>query len=296
MLAKSTSRDSWKIALVPLPWCTSQSSTSTRSAPSASSAWRAATATFENRQKPIARARSAWWPGGRSAAEADPLAAAQQRLDERAGAAGGVQRRVPRARAQRRVGVERAAARAQLAHRLDVLARVHAPELLQLRARAPRGARSRASRARPRLCLDRADAVGALGVAEPVSCSSEDGWRKWSGTRAGTVPTPRGRPPPKRSCGPTSPWWAPAPPACSRRSWPPTQGARVALVCRSPLAADRELLGPGRHRRRAGRRRLARAATWPTPSPRAAAPPGRAPPACCARSRRRACASSSRSA
>ncbi len=67
MLTNSTSRESWKIAFVPLPWCTSQSSTSTRSAPSESSAWRAATATFANRQKPIALAHSAWCPGGRSA-------------------------------------------------------------------------------------------------------------------------------------------------------------------------------------------------------------------------------------
>jgi hypothetical protein len=54
------------MSLVPLPWCTSQSRTNTRSAPSASSACRAATATLLNRQKPIARAGSAWWPGGRS--------------------------------------------------------------------------------------------------------------------------------------------------------------------------------------------------------------------------------------
>ena len=59
MLANSTSRDSRKMALVPLPWCTSQSSTKTRSAPSESSACRAATDTLANRQKPIARACSA---------------------------------------------------------------------------------------------------------------------------------------------------------------------------------------------------------------------------------------------
>ena len=66
MLTNSTSRESWKSAFVPLPWCTSQSTTITRSAPSASSACRAATATFANRQNPIAVARSAWWPGGRN--------------------------------------------------------------------------------------------------------------------------------------------------------------------------------------------------------------------------------------
>src|ERR687893_186497 len=44
MLANNTSGDSWKIEFVPLPWWTSQSRTKTRTAPSESSAWRAATA------------------------------------------------------------------------------------------------------------------------------------------------------------------------------------------------------------------------------------------------------------
>src|ERR671914_11187 len=66
MLAKSTSVDSWKIQFVPLPWWTSQSSTNTRAAPSESIAWRAAIERLANRQKPIARSRSAWCPGGRS--------------------------------------------------------------------------------------------------------------------------------------------------------------------------------------------------------------------------------------
>src|SRR5262245_44285800 len=53
------------MSFVPLPWCTSQSNTSTRPAPQRSSARRAATAALLNRQKPIARAGSAWCPGGR---------------------------------------------------------------------------------------------------------------------------------------------------------------------------------------------------------------------------------------
>ena len=53
------------MSFVPLPWWTSQSTIITRSSPSESSAWRAATATLLNRQKPIARVGSAWWPGGR---------------------------------------------------------------------------------------------------------------------------------------------------------------------------------------------------------------------------------------
>ena len=120
MLANSTSGELWKIAWVPLPWCTSQSSTSTRSAPSESSAWRAATATFENRQKPIARSASAWWPGGRrpqkpvgaspaSSASASAQAAPAERsaASQEPGAGGGVE-------------VEGRAALAVLAHGVDV--------------------------------------------------------------------------------------------------------------------------------------------------------------------------------
>ena len=62
-----------KISFVPLPWWTSQSRISTRAAPCADAAWRAATAALPKKQKPIAREGSAWWPGGRSAEK--PVAA-----------------------------------------------------------------------------------------------------------------------------------------------------------------------------------------------------------------------------
>ena len=55
----STSSEPWKMSLVPLPWCTSQSRISTRSSPRTRRAWVAATATLLNRQNPIARAGSA---------------------------------------------------------------------------------------------------------------------------------------------------------------------------------------------------------------------------------------------
>ena len=55
------------MSLVPLPWCTSQSTIITRESPWATVARRAATAALPKKQKPIARAASAWWPGGRSA-------------------------------------------------------------------------------------------------------------------------------------------------------------------------------------------------------------------------------------
>ena len=57
------------MSCVPLPWCTSQSTIATRSMPSSACAQRAAIATESNRQKPIARSRSAWWPGGRASAK-----------------------------------------------------------------------------------------------------------------------------------------------------------------------------------------------------------------------------------
>ena len=56
---------------MPLPWWTSQSRTRTRSTPHSASAWAAATATLLKRQKPIARSRSAWWPGRAQAAEGE---------------------------------------------------------------------------------------------------------------------------------------------------------------------------------------------------------------------------------
>src|SRR3954470_4621470 len=55
------------MSLVPLPWWTSQSTIITRESPNADVARRAATATLPKKQNPMARATSAWWPGGRSA-------------------------------------------------------------------------------------------------------------------------------------------------------------------------------------------------------------------------------------
>ncbi len=71
------------------------------------------------------------------------------------------------------------------------------------------------------------------------------------GAARASVPYRRPWTPQPSRCAPTSPWSAPAPPGSTPRSWPPREGARVALVSRSPLGAVRELLGPGRDRRRA---------------------------------------------
>ena len=53
-----------------------------RSTPSSACSARAAIATLLNRQKPIARPASAWWPGGRTAARPErrrPLATCRAR-------------------------------------------------------------------------------------------------------------------------------------------------------------------------------------------------------------------------
>src|SRR3954451_18436105 len=111
------------MSFVPLPWCTSQSRTKTRSSPSESRACRAATATLLKKQNPIARRGSAWWPGGRSPLKPTdsppPRLPAPQRLGERHRATCRVQSRVVSALARHSVRVERAAA--ALAHEADLV-------------------------------------------------------------------------------------------------------------------------------------------------------------------------------
>ena len=84
------------MSLVPLPWCTSQSRIITRSSPHASSAYRAATATLLNRQKPIARAGSGVMAGRPVGAEPARRRAVEQQVDHLDRAAGGVQRGLER--------------------------------------------------------------------------------------------------------------------------------------------------------------------------------------------------------
>ena len=169
-----------------------------------------------------------------------------------------------------------------LAHALHVLARV---DRAAAAPRSPRGA-SRAlpaepvaaARARPR---SRGSGRRARGGRAGVVLERGRVARKNGGMRAGTVPARRGR----AHSAPTSPSSAPAPPASTPRSWRPAEGARVALVSRSPLAADGQLLGPGRDRRRARGGRLARAARRRHARRRPRRRPRRAPCGCSARSR-----------
>ena len=58
------------MSCVPLPWCTSKSTTATRRTPQRARACSAAMAAEPNKQNPIARRRSAWCPGGRVATKA----------------------------------------------------------------------------------------------------------------------------------------------------------------------------------------------------------------------------------
>ena len=114
----------------------------------------AATATLLNRQKPIARSRSAWWPGGRSAQNGGRGLAGEQPLRRVGGAAGGVQRGLVGAGARRPCrGRSCRRPRRRSLDRVDVGGVVDALELLARWPPAPRPARARASpraRAPPR--------------------------------------------------------------------------------------------------------------------------------------------------
>src|SRR6218665_2829856 len=59
-----------RMSSVPLPWCTSKSTTATRCIWWRCIACLAATAMLLKKQKPMALSRQAWWPGGRTAQKA----------------------------------------------------------------------------------------------------------------------------------------------------------------------------------------------------------------------------------
>ena len=104
--AISTRESPAKMSSVPLPWWTSKSMTATRSMPCASSACAAPTATLLKRQKPIARLRSAWWPGRPHRAERALALAPHHEVGGEHDGAGGVLRRRQRVRVERGVGVD----------------------------------------------------------------------------------------------------------------------------------------------------------------------------------------------
>ncbi len=251
MLTNSTSREPWKIVFVPLPWCTSQSTTSTRSAPSASSACRHATATLANRQKPMAVVHSAWWPGGRSA-ENPVRSPPDRRLSTSAHAP-------PAARSAASyepgtVGVSASNARLAALNSRTCSMYSRGWTRSSCSSVAP-GASTGSQPSQSRLSSSASMALirsARSGWPKPVSCSSDAGWRKNGGMSAGTVPARLGwnfqhR---RRRCG-------------RRRRRPLRRprggGGGSERRARQPLAAcrDGELLGSGRNRRGDGGGRLA---------------------------------------
>ena len=204
----------------------------------------------------------------------------EQRLDERARPAGRPQRGLVAAGARGRVQVERLAARAHVAHaRRRTRAGARAAAAPRVAAGASRGSQPSHSRLSSSASIARIRSARS-GWPWPVSCSSEAGWRKNGGMRAGTVPARRGR----ALSAPTSQWLAPAPPASTPRSWRPTRArasrSSAARRSRRPRATGRRAGSPPRWRRTTRPR-----STPPTRSPPAARPPARARCGCSARSR-----------
>ena len=266
-----TSSRSRKIAFVPLPWCTSKSKISTRRAPCASIACCAPIAMLSNRQKPIACARSAWWPGGRcsdapaetpsSPSSASTSATAPPAACSAASNEPGLtivsMSIIPPPRAQSR-SMRSMCSGGWIA---AICSRVAAGD-----SRTSQPSQSRSLSARSIATIRR-----AFSGCAPVSCSSDDGWRSRTGAairipypagarRTGDQQRPRGR---RRRC--RRPVRRPA-----RGERGRVGRARVGDAAR----ADRELLGPGRDRRRARGRGLLRA---PSRRHRGGGPPARAP-------------------
>ena len=251
------------------------------------SACSAATAALANRQKPIARSGSAWWPGGRSpqkpvgavpsssaSTRAQAAPAARRPASHEAGTTG-----VSASRARRRLAV--------LAHRLHVLGRDAPPAAAPRWHAAPRARPSPASRGCPSAPPARGCARGARGAGRCRGPGSRGG--------AGRAETAMAlRYPGSLDDGPAR-----------RPQTPVRRHDRGGRRCRGAVlragggrrrrvggaglahAAGRlgQLLGPGRHRRRAGGGRQRRAPRRRTPSPPAAASPAPAPWTCCAATR-----------
>ena len=247
---------------------------------SAAIACAAATATLLNRQKPIARSRSAWWPGGRSAQNAS--ARARRRAARSAAAAAppaACSAASKEPGAGDRVDVDHpAAARAERLDRVDVGVACGRGRAARGSPPAPRPARARPARA-PSSAASIARRRAAFSGCGPVSCSREE-WVSSRGPSAGYRTRPVWIPDRSRASTPRAPTWsssAAAPPGlhvaleAAERGRP--GGARLAQAARREL----ELLGPGRPRRGA------RAPTTrPSATPRTRSPPG----AGCCRTRR----------
>ena len=167
-------------SLVPLPWCTSQSSTSTRSAPERVE--RVPGGDRHVGEQAEAHRPRATRRGGRAGAaprsrpRSPPRAAPRPARTRRPPRAGRPRRSPGRWACPGRTPPPRALVVAHARRRSS--AGCTAQQLLGRRPRAPRGARSRASRARSSSASIARMRSGRSGWPRPVSCSSEDGWRK----------------------------------------------------------------------------------------------------------------------
>ncbi len=285
MLANSTSGTAWKIALVPLPWCTSQSSTITRSAPRDVDRVPRRDRDVVEEAEAHRAVGSAWWPGraqGAEAGGASPPSSASTSAIAPPAACSAASHEPGLAGVSRS---KRRPARGRRAHRVDMRLRVHARAARSWSAAGrfahlvaePVALRERA--------LDRADPLRPLGMRAGVVIE-----------RRGVAEEERRR---DRVTVPARPWPTDSAPHSrrdrrrrgGRRAFyaalvAARAGARVALVSRSPLPS-RRATGPRAGSPRRWRRTTRPTATSPTRSPPAAAPPARARSRRSATSRRR---------
>ena len=228
MEQKNTDGSAWKMAFVPLPWWTSQSRISTRSTPCAARACAAATATLSKKQKPIACAASAWWPGGRSAEKphGSPPPSSASTSATAPPAPRSAASNVPGTHG--RVQVDRPAAGGrQRLDRVDVRGRMDPLELLARRARRLGHAPTRTSRGAPSPPRARGSARGA-----PDGPGRRARGGRRGGARCGT-PVPYR---PCQSSRATSSWSGRGAAGLFASLVAAGQGARVTLISARPLA------------------------------------------------------------
>ena len=196
------------MSLVPLPWCTSQSRISTRSRPRTRSAWRGRDGHVVEQAEPHRPRRQRMVPRRPVAAEHRVGAAVEQQVDQLDGATGGVQRRLVRARAGDRVGVEVAPSLGRNPlDRLDVRLGMHRGQVgvidrrglhsLEPQPVAPRTARARSRRSEPPArdasrCRARANS-DAPGTADVIASTVLPGGARRITTQPGARRGGRGR-------------------------------------------------------------------------------------------------------
>ena len=185
---------------------------------------RAATATLPKKQKPIARAGSAWWPGGRSAETPAARRPAEQR-----------RRPAPPRRPPRAAPPRRSPARPRCPRRSNPPPRAHSPSIARhVAARVDRLQQLAVDRAAPRAAPPRTSRAGAISASSARIRVGALGMAGDVVRRGGVVAQPeRGHAgtvrPAVNASAPTSSSSARARPACS----PPVGGRARAPGSRS---------------------------------------------------------------